>query len=368
VGSGPVLNRPQANFLRGWKIDLYPQGADQITISSDQSADPLRVVFSVETYALMEYWQAQVDIYNASTGNQSTLQANSGASGNTLVQNASQLPAGVQIGTPIAIAAGYKSPTSGTFDPNPNLIYQGNVFQPMLTRENVVDTRLRLRCMFSLIQSTFNMSRTAVAKNTSDYDALQQILKSGTPPIPLGDVDDKALAALQLNVYSRGRVFFDRQAVVLQDIVRDNNLISWLAPNGLNIRSMDMDQNKPPDFIFGPPLAANTENSTAASQTPITRTLLGVPEQTQDGILFRVLMDSRIKISTVVQLAPGTVVNQFPIQLPNLPPLPNQSQTYFAAGVRHVGDSRGTGEDWYTEVHGVTLNFFPTLLQALIAK
>jgi len=357
-----------ANFLRGWKVDLYPQGQDQITISSDQSADPLRVVFSVETYALMEYWQATVDIYNASYSTQSTLLDNSGASANNLIKSLSQIPAGVQIGTPIAISAGYKSQISGTFDPNPNLIYKGNVFQPIFTRENVVDARLRLRCMFSLIQSTFNMASTAVAKNTSDLDALKQVLNSGTPPMVLGDVDDKALAALQLNVYSRGRVFFDRQAVVIQDIVRDNNLIAWLAPNGLNIRSMEMDQNKAPDYIFGPPLAANTQNSTAASQTPITRTLLGVPEQTQNGILFRVLMDPRVRISNVVQLAPGTVINQFPIQIPNLPPLPNQSQTYFVAGVKHVGDSRGTGDDWYTEVHGVTLNFFPTLLQALIAK
>jgi len=46
-----------------------------------------------------------------------------------------------------------------------------------------------------------------------------------------------------------------------------------------------------------------------------------------------------------------TIVNPYqfsPFQ--EYPSLPSRNALYVVAGVRHVGDSRGTGDDWYTEI------------------
>jgi hypothetical protein len=354
-----VLAPPRQNFQRQWYISLQPQGADDIVISSDQSDQPLQVTFDVRTFALMEYWEADVSIFNLSSLTTGTLLNNSGLTADNFTTRVYEIPAGVQIGTPISISAGYKNAPGGPFSPQANLIYQGNVFQPMWTRENVVDARLRLRCFVGLLQNTFNYASGTVAKGLTAYDQLQQIAGASDPPIPV-DIDDKAKAQLQAKTFPRGRPFAGRPVPLIQQIVRDNNLIAWLAPNGLNVRSMEIDQTKEPQYIFGPPLAANTQSSSQTpGSTPITRTLLGVPQQTQQGIIFRVLMDARPKLGDVVQIAPGTAINQLPVQIPSLPPAPNPSRKYVVVGIRHYGVARGRGDDWFTEVTGVTLDFFP---------
>jgi hypothetical protein len=94
-------------------------------------------------------------------------------------------------------------------------------------------------------------------------------------------------------------------------------------------------------------------------------TIIGVPEQTQNGVTFKVLMDSDVRIGKVVQLAPGTIINPYEFTpMSNYPPVPSRNGLYIVAGIRYVGDSRGRGDDWYTEVTGVLWDFFPSFIGA----
>lgn len=354
------VNRPF--FGRAWNITIDTQSGEKIVLASGPPSEALRVVVEIDTIAKMEVWNATIRIFNLSAATQSSLQAN------TTPDNAVwKLTQRITQGDRVSISLGYKS----NFDADKNLVYQGHVLQPLWTRLNVVDSVVTLNCVVNLFLQTFNHVNVSVKANErpdgkycTEREILDAVCKSAKQKINIEHIDPKADAALQAKKYPRGQSFFDRPMPIIRDLLKDNNLIGWLAPKGLNVRSMDADPSKPADFTYGAPASPSSATTPASttSSSPVSRTLLGVPEQTQDGIAMRVLMDSRPKLADIVQLAPGTAIGGLRAQIGQLPPAPNQDLKYLVAGIRHVGDTRGKGEDWYTEIYGVTLGFFPAFL------
>ena len=137
------------------------------------------------------------------------------------------------------------------------------------------------------------------------------------------------------------------------------------SPNSLN-------DTLTPDYAYGPPnLSSYTSGGTTTGV--IKPTLIGYPEGTQDGVMFRVLLDSAVKIWDVVQIAPGdsthrgTAINSFQFQYGSTyQPQPNAQGVYIVAGIKHVGDTRGNGDDWYTEITAMTPKFFQTRRDAYL--
>jgi hypothetical protein len=126
------------------------------------------------------------------------------------------------------------------------------------------------------------------------------------------------------------------------------------------------DPNAPiatPDFAYGPPNLAGDYTTGGTTTGSVKHTLIDTPEQTQDGIRFKVLMDSGLSIGNIVQIAPGSLPVPFAFTYGSQrPAVPNQPGIYVVQGLRHYGDSRGRAADWYTEVTGVTMNFFASFL------
>lgn len=90
--------------------------------------------------------------------------------------------------------------------------------------------------------------------------------------------------------------------------------------------------------------------------TPFTG-LIGVPEQTQNGLFVRMLMNPSIKIGRTIKLV--STINQLPLGMDlqsvaqNQLALTAQLKTnadglYYAMRAEHHGDTRGT--DWYTDL------------------
>jgi hypothetical protein len=127
------------------------------------------------------------------------------------------------------------------------------------------------------------------------------------------------------------------------------------------MRSLRFDPTAAPDIVYAPVSLSTNLAPSGTQQGKVKRTLLGVPEQTQEGMLFRVLLDPEVRIGNIVQLAPGTAISPLPLQIGQYPSLVDRQNMYVVAGVRHVGDSRGRGEDWYTEITGLSANFFNML-------
>ena len=341
-------------FDRSWRIALEPAAGGLYAASStvSPSETPLRIRFMVEMTLTLAYWQATVDIYNlsASTANQ---MANGAA-------NVWKFRQPVITGDWVTLSAGYKPSATGSFNADSNVIYTGQILQPIWTRENVVDYVLRLRCITSLADSALNQVAFSVEKGKTDLDATNLICaRCGID----ADIDASSQVVLGESKYSRGQVIQGRPAEAMRQITRNNNLFSWINQDGLHVRSFDQKSMATvvAKFAYG---TSQSDTSNVSASTPIKRTLIGTPQQTQEGIVFQVLMDPSVKIGDVVQLASGVLFAPFQFQYGkdyNVPA--SQDGKYVVAGIRHIGDSRGTGSDWLTEITGLTLNFFPDFLK-----
>ena len=355
----PASNVSQPYFGRAWSLSIATQKSGTFTVRSlvADGESPLRMTFAVDTYALMVYWTAQIMIYGLSADTSGAITAGAPNYGDMLTLNQP-----LAMGDTVNLSAGYESAASGSFDSQANLIYTGRIIQAVVTRENVVDYKLILRCAVGLMEDMFNLVSLPIPANTSALEAIQQVCSQPQANLPKVDIDAVAQQKLSQAKLPRGSAIHGKPYEVIQKLVKQCGLFSWISPNGLNIRSFDPSLPLPqPSCIYAPPNLPGTSQA-GATNAPIKSTLLGVPEQTQNGIVFRVLLDSSVKVGDAVQLAPGTFLSPYAMTVPGLPVVPSRNGTYIVNGVRHVGDSRGRGDDWYTQVTGVTPNFFPSFL------
>lgn len=351
----PSQNQAQPYFGRAWSLSIATQHSGTFTVRSlvGKGEEPLRMTFAVDTYALMVYWTAQITIYGLTA---TTSAAIAQDAGDLLTLNQP-----LEMGDTVVLSAGYQSSTSGSFDSQGNKIYTGRILQAAITRENVVDFRLILRCVVGLMEDMFNQVSLALPAGTSALEAIQRICSQPQANVPV-DIDPVAQQKLSQAKLPRGSAVYGKPYEAIQKIVKQNSLFAWIAPNGLNIRSFDPSVPlQKPSCVYAPPNLPGTYRS-GTTNAPVKSTLLGVPEQTQNGIVFRVLLDPSVKVGDVVQLVPGAFITPYPMTRPDLRPVPSANGTYVVNGVRHVGDSRGHGDDWYTQITGVTPNFFPAFL------
>jgi len=352
---------PLQYFGRAWRIELDTADGSQYVVSSDQFSEALRATFTVEMYALQAYGRATVTLYNLDNSI-----AGQVAAGAPNVGNLWKFNQAVTAGNTVKISAGYKQSADGAFDPGPSLIYTGTVFQPIWTRENVVDYKLILRCVTALFSDMFNFASFPVAGGSTAFDILTQLCSPAKANIPIENIDAQAQQKLSQATLPRAQGIHGRPGDIIRQTLKQQHLLWWISPNGLNIRSFSFANAAPPDFSYGPPNLPGSNANQSANARTIRTTLIGVPEQTQQGVLFRVLLDSDVKIGSIVKLAPGTIINAYQFQYGSgLPAVPNQTGTYVVVGVRHFGDTRGGGDDWYTEVNALTMDFFANWLGAL---
>jgi len=364
-------------FQRAWQIKLTPQTqSNGIILSSDQFAVPLRATFEIAAHSLAagpsggaNYWTCEMTLYNIAETLQAQLQT-SGVPQSSLaagLQNQLTLlqqSEAIQMGDLLQISAGYKSGSGGPFTPEANQIWSGHVFQPIWTRENVVDYKITLRCLVGLLQDQLSAVNISVAAGKTPYQAIQQICDSCGIQIDQtvtgqSGVDSQTLSTQK---FSRAQVYSGKPLTEIAKIAAPYKLQMWLSPNGLNVRSLESTSTAVPDYVYGPPNLPGVYAPAGSTTGVIKKTLLGVPEQTQQGVTFKVLMDAGVRIGDVVGLAPGTVINQFPYTIPGYPAILDKGGDYVVAGIRHVGDTRGGNADWYTEITGLTNQFFRNFL------
>lgn len=355
---GPV---PTPYFGRVWNIRLATQGGGTFGITNlvDNTVfESLRVTFTIEalmnfSYLLPAYFQATVTIYNLSVGVATQVLKSSPS-----LANPWNFQEPLNTGDILTISAGYQYSSSGTFNSQADRLFQGRILQSIWTRENVTDYKLTIRAVYD---DAYNFLTRSVAPGASAYDVVNEICANSTVPLTLenGAIDDDAKAVLQASRTPGSQALHGRPFGLLANIASQNNLFFWASPDGINIRKFGPDtQPQAANYAYGPPNLPHITVPIETKSGTVKRTLIGVPEQTQDGVTFRVLMDSTPKIGDVVQLAPGTLINPALLNIGTLPPIPSQTGQYVVNGLRHVGDSRGRGNDWYTEIHGLVLDFF----------
>lgn len=298
-------------FGRKYEINVYLASGKKITVSSSElEPNALRVTF--DTYAPgygQSLWAADVSIYNLDSDTEHAL---------------------IKESDTVVVSAGY-------YNGNYGKIFQGQVFQPMWERENNVDYKVTLRCLVGwndLKQQIISYNHTALA---SQYELIAKMASSAHMKIGYlsDDLKDKTLP--------RGKVLFGAPEKYISQAAKDNNAQWWLGDDGLVVGKID-DRVVPEAIVYTP-----------------TTGIIGTPQQVQDGVNFRVLLDSRLKVqmpALQVKIDNSQIRQarrQIDVTGQSTAPLQtilDRDGVYIVGAVRHYGDTRGN--EWYTEVTGYT--------------
>lgn len=313
-------------FGRVWSLLVQTaDGQALLDISTSTGSDDdkaLRITFDVRMHASIDLWEAKIQIFNLDP---------------TTIGLITQ-------GAQVSLSIGYEA--SGP----PSEIFRGVVFQPLFERQNVTDFVLTLECMVGLQEITESIVSVNTGPVTNQWSVVQQMAKSAG--INIAHIDDASAFSSQTT--PRGKTIFGTLNQFLPEIIALNQMLVFTSADGLNIGKPVGDSSQP-DLIFAPPLGAGQQPS--SDEASITRSLINSPQQTENGVAFRVLGDPRIKVKLPLMQVKldQTVIRQMPFNFgtaPKLGSILNQDGVYYAVMVNHLGDSRGN--EWYTEVIGVS--------------
>jgi hypothetical protein len=310
----PLINAPGLPFRFGrvWKLDIETyDGTEVFTIQTSLPPDnvflpeQLHITFDTTQTIQQAYWYCDISIYNL---NPATL--------NTLILQGFKVTfsGGLQI---------YGS-TKTTID----VLFEGTVLQPIWTKENGTDDKLTLHCVCGLVEAGNNFIAQTIAGGISQRQLVAQMAAACHFPLDASNVDDDLGTTQQ----SRASTYFGQPADFFQQIADDNNANLWFSNMALNIRQLREDSSVP-TIIYSPSSG-----------------LIGTPQQTQDGVEMKMLLDPKITLMKQIQLQKGVAISQIQRNINTLPTVLDQNNTYIVGRVRHYGDSRGN--EWYTEVTG----------------
>lgn len=319
------------------------------TLTSDSwEPEALHITFEVRQATVSSpWWYADISIFNLNT-----------ASIHKILFNAVwvQLKAGFQSGPALS-----------------SVIWDGPVLQVLYDQEQVVDQRLTLHCQANPLVMEQGVISFSMGKTSSQA----QLLAKAATAINLPDISQAngtlspyAEQVLTKKAYPRGNTVFGKIGNFM-DLVANDQLLSTFR-DGYKVYMTDLgnpDAAIPaPDFIYSPSLPPDSNLPVPVNTTP---TIIGTPKQTPQGVVFTVLLDPRLKVKLPVQVVqlvralPGQILIQPGDASSSGTPL-NSNLTFFVSQVRHIGDSRGN--DWYTEVTGVSTIYGQQLLDGLFTS
>lgn len=337
---------------QAWELTVIAQAANGVqesyTISyKDWQPEALRVTFEVlQAMNTSPFWYADISVYNLTDTAQQTLFLNA---------------------TWVTLKAGFQDPSSPNYM---GTIWSGPVFQTIYTREDVVDQKITLHCVANPLLMDDIVS-FAMGPFTSQAQLVSLMMQQvNAPPVSVaqGTLGQTAAQRLQAVRYPRGNTIFGRLNKYLVQIGDSNFLQTWIDQRQGYISEVD-NGNRAPNYIYSPAFPPGGTDAGYNLPPGTTQSIIGTPEQIQQGAIFTVLLDPRLQ----VQLPPLLVqlVRTVVAQLVRTPSINNELPTmlatpgytdlvFFVSQIRHSGDTRGNV--WQTEVTGFSTAYAQTLL------
>ena len=286
-------------YLRKYRVVVYDGNNVALDVSD------LRVTFHIERKGYHATNFGDVSIYNLSLATKGDI---------------------IHYGMRVTIEAGYQTGEYG-------LIFDGNIFQPIWDRKNVVDYRLTLHCMDGLSQLNYNLIQgTVQASHDMRSDLLAMIKNAGMEGDITQDID-----SIQM---PRGRVFFGQPKKLFRQIANANNAQWCFVDQKLLMTKL-----------------SDVKQSSSAIVISADSGLIGTPQQIEYGVNFKTLINPNIVLSNPpMQVQIKGLVQPQSVSPPKLQSRLSQDGFYVVGGVTHVGDTRG--QEWYTECTGYNLGLY----------
>jgi hypothetical protein len=288
--SSPIVSSHKKQWGRKWRVTVkslrtvsVPETlqvapfnyVDVIQFGSDSwLPEGLHVKFDTTQTIFQAYWTCDVTVYNL----------NSPTSQNI-----------IKYGMTCLVEAGYQDGAFGT-------VFEGTIFQPMWEKENGTDWKLTLHCIVGLIESTNNFIGQTVAGGYSQRDLVSEMVRRATNQLDVSDMDDLSPGTR----ITRATTYFGQPNDLLQYVADTNNALMWFSHQAAHIRALVEDQTVP-----------ETEYS-------VDNGLIGTPEQTENGVLMKVLLNPFLGLRQQVKLKQSTVIRQQTRQIGNFPSIITQ--------------------------------------------
>ena len=234
--------------------------------------------------------------------------------------------------TKVQLTAGYQG--------NAGVIFQGEITQTRTGRENLVDTYFDVFAQdgdTGCNQATVNHTLAAGATAAQVRDKI--LAAFGTYGFTAGNKPELSPIALP-----RAQVFYGMARDHMRVLARDNGC-TWGFDNGA-VNMIPKTSTLPGTAIV---LTAETG-------------MIGLPEQTQDGIRIRCLLNPQLKCGGLVQINNASIQQARQAQgvkstgASRLPEIGDGSGKrdgfYKIISIDYIGDTRG--EDWYCDLVGIS--------------
>lgn len=227
--------------------------------------------------------------------------------------------------TRVVIQAGYE----GNF----GLIFDGTIKQARRGRLDGKDSYIDVTAADGDEAYNFSTMALSLAAGVPPKDQVQEFLKFMPGSIVRGYVPE-----LSTNGPVRGRVYYGMVRDELNDFAQQTDCLWSIQDGKLTLIPQTA-------YIPGEPVLLSPATG-----------LVGVPEQTQNGIQMRVLLNPSIKIGQLVKL--DSTINPFRFGLDvgsqasssnlELSIKTNADGLYYVMTADHTGDTRGN--EWYTDL------------------
>ena len=248
----------------------------------------------------------------------------------------------IEQGRRVYFSAGYSDRIKGKY----GQIFGGSVFQSFVTRENVTDWKLTLLCIDGERLFTDNFVSFSLNKDYTFGAMANAIASKALSPISMGYITEY----LNDKEFPRGCTVLGSPGVGMREVCRSNNAQMYPVADDDKIHIVHFS-----DDIQGSALEINSDSG-----------LIGTPQQIENGISFRMLLDPTVVLAAPqkwIKLDLSTISVQQQKAVPGQTLVPVLQTTekegspfngfFKVGGVRHIGDTRGN--DWYTDVIGYSL-------------
>lgn len=225
------------------------------------------------------------------------------------------------------------------YDSNYGVIFQGNIKQVIIGKENQTETFIEIIAGDGDLAYNFAVVATSIKAGSTPNDEINACVAATAPLGVTAGGNSTIAGGLQR---PRGKVMFGNARDLLRGVAKTNNY-NWSV------------QNEQVQFVP----AKSYLPGTAVLLTAATG-MIGTPQQTTQGVNVKCLLNPFIKINGRVQLDNKTI-QQYKVDLTLKPgaatnvaaPLPSNG-VYFVLAVEHSGDTRGV--EWYTNVIGLYID------------
>jgi hypothetical protein len=299
-------------YLRACTLICYGTNLNGLDLSN------LRIKFSVKQTDSQSPNTADIRVYNVSEETALSMLINLNP------------PSGISFSTPgrVVLQAGYQS--------NFGVIFQGNIKQIILGRESATDTFVDIVAGDGHLAYNYAIVNTTLAAGSSPA---QQIAAASTPMNPY-NVKLGYISPQQQTYLPRSKVMYGNARNYLRSIAQSQNQ-TW------SIQSEQITFIPKTSYLPGTAVVITSKTG-----------LIGTPQQTNEGVNVKCLLNPIIKVGGRINIAEATVQN-FKI-MPNsnssaniAPPL-TQDGNYYVLTLEQTGDTRGV--EWYTNILGITEN------------